>query len=126
MDMKTFASAALIAILSAPAQAQSLQLSGKFGFLSEYELSGRLEAQEIDGKPEYLGPLIIKHVGLCTHDGPNELDGQMRLLMTDATRVSATLSFDGKHCTFRGRMSESGVGELVCLGEALPFNIWSK
>ncbi len=125
--MRALALAVLIAAAGSSAQAQSLQLSGKFGFLSEYELTGRLESHVIGaGETEFLGPLTIKHIGLCTHDGPDEVQGKMRLQRIDATRVSATLSFEGKECTFRGRMSESDVGVLVCPGEKLPFNIWSQ
>jgi hypothetical protein len=125
--MKTLALAVLIAAASSSAQAQSLQLSGKFGFLSEYELTGRLESHAIGaGETEFIGPLTIKHVGLCTHDGPDEVQGKIRLQRIDATRVSASLSFEGKECTFRGRMSENDVGVLVCPGERLPFNMWSQ
>jgi hypothetical protein len=125
--MKAFALTFLMVVCSGSAQAQSLQLSGKFGFLGEYELAGRLESHAIAaGAIEFLGPLTIRHVGLCTHDGPDEVEAKMRLQRIDGTRVVATLSFEGKECTFRGQMSEGNVGELVCPGEKLPFNIWSQ
>lgn len=125
--MRTSILALLIAILSASADAQSLQVNGKFGYLGEYELSAKVAAQASNGKKEFSGPMIVKHVGLCTHDGPDQKDGQIRLQFTDATsRITATLLFDGRECSYSGRLSETDVGEMVCPGAAVPFSMWSK
>jgi hypothetical protein len=125
--MRTIALASLIVLFNAPANAQGLQVGGRFGYLGEYELSAEVTAKVSDGRREFSGPMIVKHVGLCTHSGSNQSDGQIRLQFTDMTsRVAATLLFDGQKCTYSGRMSNSDVGELVCSGAPVPFSIWSK
>jgi hypothetical protein len=54
-------------ILAAPACAEPLQIHGMTGFASEYELSGSVSEQDLNGKKHFSGPLTVKHVGLCTH-----------------------------------------------------------
>jgi hypothetical protein len=116
-----------ILLLSPPALAQSLQLSGKFGYLSEYELSADVAAQDAAGEPEFSGPLIVKHVGVCTHDGPDQVEGTISLRFAKAApQVKATLVFDGHECTFSGKLSETDDGELVCPNAAVPFSMWSR
>jgi hypothetical protein len=125
LDMRTFASAILLTIFGASAHAQSLQLDGKFGYLGEYELTAEVAAPA--SNKEFSGRMTVRHVGLCSHSGPNEMDGQIKLRFTDATsKIAATLSFDGHQCTYGGRMSETEVGVLVCSGDAVPFSIWLK
>lgn len=109
-----------------PAHAESLRLSGKFGYLQEYELSADVSEQDIDGRKTFSGPMIVKHVGLCTHNGPDQVEGMIRLQFADARRVKATLVFDGRECTFRGNLSQAGGGELVCPHAEVPFSIWAQ
>jgi hypothetical protein len=116
-----------VVALALPAFAQSLALSGKFGYLSEYELSAQVSAHAANGATEYSGPLTVKHVGICTHDGPDQVEGKISLQFVDAqARVKATLVFGEHHCTYSGMLSESRGGELVCPGSAVPFNMWSQ
>jgi hypothetical protein len=126
--MRAIAIALLVAMLGASAQAQSLQVKGKFGYLGEYELSANVVAEAAEGKQEFSGPMIVRHVGLCTHDGPNQMDGQIRLQIAAASaRVTATLLFDGRECTYSGRLSETDIGELTCPGaSAIPSSLWSN
>ena len=125
--LKTFVLASVIAMLNLSAQAQSLQIKGKFGYLGEYELFAVVAPEAPDGNKEFSGPMSVKHVGLCQHSGPNESEGIIRLHFIAATsEVAATLSFDGHECTFRGEMLKTNVGKLVCSGDALPINLWSK
>jgi hypothetical protein len=125
--MRTFAIASIITLFSLPAQAQSLTISGKFGYLGEYELLAVVTTQASGDKTEYSGPMIVRHVGLCSHNGPNESNGEIKLHFTNVTpRIVATLSYDGHECAYRGRMSETDVGQLICSGDALPISIWSK
>ena len=95
--------AVLVAVLSAlaiPARAQSMQVYGKTGYLGEYELSSIVSEQVANGRREYSGPLAVKHVGLCTRDGPKETTGQIRFQLTgSSTRATATLVFEGVECT---------------------------
>jgi hypothetical protein len=114
--------------LLAPTGAQSLQVYGTSGYLSEYELSASVSEQVADGKKEFSGPLIVKHVGLCTHNGPNETAGRITLRMVgSSSRVQATLAFGGNECTYRGLLSQSYHGVMSCAGKAgIPVRLWTK
>ena len=68
----------MFSVLAIPAKAQSMQVYGKTGYLGEYDLSGTVSEQFANGIKEYSGPLAVKHVCLCTHDGPKETTGQIR------------------------------------------------
>ena len=67
----------LISISSVPANAQSVQVNGKFGYLSEYELTASVVAKTTDENGEFSGPMIVRHVGLCTHDGAVQKTGKL-------------------------------------------------
>jgi hypothetical protein len=125
--MRAFAIASLIAVSIVPAHAQSLRVDGNFGYLGEYEFSAEIIAKASDETKEFSGPMIIRHIGLCTHNGPNEMDGQIQLQFSNMTsRIAATLLFDGQRCTYSGSMSKTSIGDLVCSSGAIPFSIWSK
>ena len=67
------------AFVAPSALARSLQIQGVTGYLSEYELTADVSGQLAAGGTEELsGQLSVKHVGLCTHDGPNEMYGQLK------------------------------------------------
>jgi hypothetical protein len=54
-----------------PSQARSLRVAGTAGYVSEWELSAEVtQASSGVVKEEYSGPLTLKHVGLCSHNGP--------------------------------------------------------
>ena len=80
--MRTFALALLIAFLGTPGRTQPLQISAMFGFLNEYELSA-IVAPDASGAEKGSGPVTIRHVGLCTHDGPNESRSEITVQITD-------------------------------------------
>ena len=127
--MRTFLSFIVLAALAGPARAHSmLQLYGKTGYLGEYELSGTVSEQISNGRREFSGPLVVKHVGLCTHPGPQETISQIRLQIDGASqRVTATLMFDGVECTYRGVITESYHGFMDCADQtSLPLRLWTK
>ena len=116
---------AVAASLSTAADAQSLQVNGKFGFLGEYEISATVAPETANTSRLFSGPMLVKHVGICTHDGRDEKDGQLRLQMLSYARVRATLLLDGHECTFSGRFSQFGL--LTCPNEAtVPLRLWLK
>jgi hypothetical protein len=125
--MRTAVFALLLAMPGVSARAEPLQLNGKFGYLSEYELSAQLAAPRPNAK-ELSGPMTITHVGLCSHSGPQQQQGQIKLQLAGAgAPVKATLVFDGRECSYRGPLSKTGIGEMNCPGvEALPFSLWAQ
>jgi hypothetical protein len=117
------------ALVAPAAAARSLQIHGVTGYLSEYELTANVTGQLTDGATEELsGPLIVKHVGLCTHAGPNEMLGQLKIQFAGLShRIAATLSFDGRECAYRGFLSESANGFMTCTDKlTLPLRLWAK
>jgi hypothetical protein len=115
-------------LAAAAADGKSLQIRGVTGYLSEYELSGSVSGEASNGIEELSGPLNIKHLGLCTHDGPNEMQTHLKLEFINAKApVAATLNFDGHECSYRGYLSESYIGILTCAdGLTLPLRLWTK
>ena len=103
-----------------------MQVYGKTGYLGEYELSSIVSEQVANGSKEYSGPLAVKHVGLCTRDGPKETTGQIRFQVNgSSTRATATLVFEGVECTYD--LSESYHGFMNCADHtSLPLRLWTK
>jgi hypothetical protein len=121
--LRTPATIVVALLLSAPALAQSVHVKGSLGYLGEYEISASVSAPS--GGKRYFGRMLVKHVGVCTHEGPEEKDGDLSLQMLSSSRVKATLSFDGQECTFSGPLSDSNVGSLDCPNRPpLPLRLW--
>src|ERR1700757_5399434 len=112
----------------AVARAEPLQILGTTGYAGEYELSGSASEQDLNGKREFSGPLTVRHVGLCTRDGPKETVGEIRFeLAKSSSSITATLDFDGSKCTYNGVFSESHQGFMDCgRGGSVPLRIWTK
>jgi hypothetical protein len=117
----------MLALLAMPAAADSLEVVGYAGFLGEWELTATLR-EDGSTAANYSGPLSMKHVGLCTQDGPEEKTGEIRVRMpTSSSRLQATLSLDGVECGYQGDLSEFYSGTMNCSGrEAVPLKLWIK
>src|SRR4051812_31066147 len=73
--------AALVSLaLAGPASGQSMSVRGTAGFLSEWQFSGSVA--QTSAADEFTGSLAMKHVGLCTHDGPDERVSDIRLRLS--------------------------------------------
>ncbi len=114
----------LLGALSTPAGAQSLEVLGYAGELGEWELTATVTRKASDR--EFSGQLMMKHIGICTQDGPEEKSGEIRLQISQpSSRVSATLSFDGVECTYAGQLSDAYKGAMRCPHRrAVPLVIW--
>jgi hypothetical protein len=117
----------VLAAVVAPAHAQSLEVIGYSGYLGEWELTATV-METAPGRKGYSGPLVMKHVGLCTQDGPEEKTGEMHLeISASSFRLDATLSVAGVECTYSGRLSDSYTGTMTCPDrEAVPLKLWVK
>jgi hypothetical protein len=119
--------AAALAVIRFQIIPQSLDITGYTGRLGEWELTAVLV--RTDGAPrELAGPLTMRHVGICTIDGPEERNGEMRArLSTFSSDVVATIVMDGVECSYRGPLSESSSGQLVCPDRRpVPISIWPR
>jgi hypothetical protein len=117
----------VLSALVAPARAQSLEVIGYSGYLGEWELTATV-TETAPGRKGYSGPLVMKHVGVCTQDGPEAKIGEMHLELSAASsRLDATLSVVGVECSYSGRLSDSYTGMMTCPDrEAVPLKLWLK
>ena len=126
--MKALFLSVVLGALATSAQAQSLQVIGYSGYLGEWELTAAVTEKVSSQTKEYSGPLTMKHVGLCTQDGPEEKTGEIRFQISAlSARLNATLLVAGVECTYSGRLSDSYDGTLNCPDrEAVPLKLWVK
>jgi hypothetical protein len=118
----------VLSALAAPAGAQSLQVIGYSGYLGEWELTATVTERISSRTKEYSGPLTMRHIGLCTQDGPEERMGQMRFqISASSSQLDATFSVAGVECTYSGRLSDSYTGTMDCPDrQAVPLKLWLK
>jgi hypothetical protein len=118
----------MLGVLATPAQAaQPLQIVGYSGYLGEWELTATV-TETPGSTAEYLGPLTMKHVGICTQDGPEEKTGALRFqISASSSRLNATISVAGVECTYSGQLSDSYAGTMNCPGrQGVPLKLWVK
>lgn len=125
--MKALLLPVVLGALGAPAQAGSLEVIGYSGYLGEWELTATV-TETAPGRRDYSGPLIMKHIGLCTQDGPEERSGELHLdISAAASRLDATLSVAGIKCSYSGRLTDAYTGTMSCPDrEAVPLRLWVK
>jgi hypothetical protein len=107
--------AAAVGSLPYTAQAASLQITGTAGHLSEWKLDAEVTAR--DGQQEFHGPVLLKHVGLCSANGPEEKSGYLTVVVSNwarTSRVQAKLIFGAVECTYSGTGSDSSSGHMDC------------
>jgi hypothetical protein len=119
----------VLAALATPAgAAEPLQVIGYFGYLGEWELTATVTEAAPGPTAEYSGPLTMKHVGICSQDGPEEKTGALRFqISASSSRLNATLSVAGVECTYSGQLSDSYSGTMNCPGrQGVPLKLWVK
>jgi hypothetical protein len=99
-----------------PAHAGSSEVTGKLGYLSEWELVAKVTERVSHGKKEFAGPLTVRHVGTCTTGKPPEMSGEIRYRISGwiKPRMTASLLLDGVECGFEGQLSDTYDGVLSC------------
>jgi len=118
----------VLSALATPATAQSLQVIGYAGILGEWELTATVTKTASDYIKEYSGPFTMKHIGLCTQDGPEEKIGEMRFrISASSAELRATLLVAGVECAYSGRLSDFYTGTMNCPDrQAVPLKLWLK
>jgi hypothetical protein len=107
----------------------AMEFLGQAGVLGEWELTGNLTEGGSGPRKEFFGPLKMKHVGICTQDGPEERAGEIRLQLAgrSESRVTAKLVLDGVPCTYSARETHAYEGTMSCAGRApVPLLVWLK
>jgi hypothetical protein len=118
----------VLGALSAPAEAEPRQILGYAGVLGEWELTATVnEKTRLLGK-EFSGSLSMKHIGICTQDGPEERSGEIRLQLSAFTsHLDAKLLIEGIECTYSAPSSGPYSGMMACPDrEAVPLKLWLK
>jgi hypothetical protein len=110
------------------AHEQHLSISGTAGYLSEWEIKAELAPAPGGNGQEFAGPVRMKHVGLCTVNGPVEKSGKFTLLIrrsAASSQLRATLSFDGgDECSYAGAWSGRSTGTMDCSGaKGIPLTL---
>ena len=101
--------------LATPSGAQTRAVNGQFGILGEWELTATVTKQTDGGGRRWNGPLSLKHIGLCSVDGPEEKAGELQLDVSDPPgEATATLLIDGTACAFAGRLTDEYHGVMMC------------
>jgi hypothetical protein len=117
-----------LSVLVTSANADPLQIIGYSGYLGEWELTAAVTPDGSSADNRYSGALQMKHVGLCTQDGPEEKSGKIRIRMPpSSSQLEATLSVDGVECSYKGILTDFYSGNLNCAGQtAVPLKLWVK
>jgi hypothetical protein len=118
----------VLGALSAPAQAEPRQIVGYAGVLGEWELTATVDEKTHLWSKEFSGPLSMKHVGICTQDGPEEKTGAIRFQISAySSELDATLLVGGIECSYSARQSDPYSGLMTCPDrEAIPLKLWLK
>src|SRR4051812_36703471 len=108
----------LMLTLAAPARAQepSVEVSGKLGYLAEWDVSATVVPHATGRRQEFSGPLTVRHTGICTTNGPVEMTGEIRYRLVNwlSRQIDATLVLDGAECGFTGKLGDAYEGVLSC------------
>jgi hypothetical protein len=101
--------------LAAPAHAESREVTGQAGVLGEWELTANVTERIAGRARELVGPLNLKHVGICTVDGPEQKNGELRLRISESsTRVTGTLLIEGTECSYSADIKNLQDGIMSC------------
>ncbi len=111
LDNARLAVAMLLGLIS-PVHAQTRAIAGQAGLLAEWDLAATVTEQT---EGEWAGPLVMKHVGFCGIDGPEEKTGELRLRMpSPGGEMAATLLIDGVVCSFKAQGKNGYDGVMRC------------
>ena len=117
-----------LAALGAPAAAEPVRVFGYGGVLGEWELTADVAETASAHAREFHGTVIMAHVGLCTQDGPEQRKGEIRIEVTGAaSRLKATMLFDGTACSYAAILSDAYKGTMTCPEQpAMPLTLWVR
>jgi len=125
--VKAFCLAIMMGVALASAPARALEVTGSSGFLGEWEVTATVTETASGRTKDYRGPLVLKHIGLCTQDGPVEKKGEMRLQISASSQLNATLSMPGTECTASGPLSDGYTGTMICSDrQVIPLRLRVK
>jgi hypothetical protein len=110
-------------ISAGSAMAQSYSVSGQVGYLQEWEMKASLAKTVTGGAVNYDGPATLRHVGLCSINGPVEKSAVVRLTVSRRTSaIEGTLAMKDDSCRIVVSASKPYSGLLNCRdGQGVPI-----
>lgn len=114
-------------VLSAPSAAQSLELTGRYGYAGEWALTARFAESHASLPAGGLaGELHLQHLAMCGPGEVSEKSGSINIRRA-GRRFAATLRIADESCTASGILSEDSVSFADC-GKAgqIPLRLWPK
>ena len=125
--VKAFGVAVMMGVIATLSPARALEVTGTSGFLGEWEVTATVTETASGRIKDYRGPLVLKHIGLCTQDGPVEKKGEMRLQISASSQLNAILSMPGTECTASGPLSDGYIGTMTCSDkQVIPLRLRMK
>ena len=120
--VKVLLSAIWISAAVPAALAQSFSASGQVGYLQEWELKASLAKTATRNGEDYVGPVTLRHVGLCSANGVEEKSGTVRLVVS-RSGIEGTLAMKDDNCRIVASASRSHAGLLSCRdGQGIPIS----
>jgi hypothetical protein len=103
--------------------AQSYSINGQIGYLQEWEMKADLARTTTASGVSYDGPVTLRHIGLCSVNGPEEKSGVVRLTVSRKTSaVEGTLTMADDTCRIAASASKPHSGLLNCRdGQGVPI-----
>lgn len=111
-----------------PGPAMPRELTGRFGYLGEWDVTATLASAKPGGTgpTEWSGTLKMKHNAICGPGETPEKVGHIRISVR-GHRYSARMELAGSACAFSGTLSESAHSFVSCGGERqIPLRLWFK
>jgi hypothetical protein len=104
--------------------AQSYFINGQAGYLGEWEIKANLARTITDSGVSYDGPVTLRHIGLCSVNGPEEKSGVVRLTVSRRTSaVQGMLSLKDDTCRIVAAAAKPYSGLLNCReGQGVPIH----
>lgn len=132
--MRLLLIAAIPGLVACSVAAPAGELSGRFGYLGEWDVTATLS----EGKAgpfstrSYEGPLRMKHIGTCRPGEAGEKSGHIRISIRPQVaggqaRYTAQLMLAGDACSVSGTLSQSAHTFVTCGGQGqIPLRLWLK
>ena len=125
MSLRALLVAITLSALATSGWAQSMQVVGYAGVLGEWELTASVTTSSNRTK-EFSGPLTMRHIGICTQEGPEEKTGEIRLQVAESS-LQVTLLVGGVECRYSGRLTDFYSGEMSSPDRsAVPLKLWLR
>jgi hypothetical protein len=114
------------------ARAEAIVVQGQVGVIGEWALKASLAPPHPEGSGDaqiYSGLLKLRHVGVCSVEGPEEKTGRATASMRAGVVDQLVLAFGADNCVYPGPLhlsSKVSRGFMRCKsGFQVPISLWT-